>query len=128
MGQKQTSIRQKEQQDYRQNKRGDTEKWDQTDIPAIPDRGGGGHPRPPFGDFKGGETGSVSIRLTLGMLGMMGKATLWTLPRDIYGVGSPIRYHLGLTTEVTESCCCPYNCADTVSVPKPAVTESCCCP
>ena len=34
-------IRQEEQQDYRQkNKRGDIEKWDQTERPEIPDRGG----------------------------------------------------------------------------------------
>ena len=36
MGQKQKRIRQKEQE----NKRGEKEKWDQTEIPEIPDRGG----------------------------------------------------------------------------------------
>ena len=36
----QKRIRQEERQDYRQkNKRGDIEKWDQTDSPEIPDRG-----------------------------------------------------------------------------------------
>ena len=40
MGQKQKRIRQKERDRTRQkNKRGDTEKWDQTDSPEIPDRG-----------------------------------------------------------------------------------------
>ena len=40
MNQKQKRIKQKEQQDYRQkNKRGDIEKWDQTDSPEIPDKG-----------------------------------------------------------------------------------------
>ena len=52
MGQKQKRIlRQIEPQDYRQqNKRGDIERWDQTDSLELPDRGETSViPRPPFG-------------------------------------------------------------------------------
>ena len=51
MGQKQKKIRQKERQDYRQkNKRGDIEKWDQTDSPEIPNNAKTSESSgPPFG-------------------------------------------------------------------------------
>ena len=52
MGQKQKRIRQKKSDRTRQkNKRGDIEKWDQTDSIEIPDWGETSEtPRPPFGE------------------------------------------------------------------------------
>ena len=56
MSQKQKRARKKERQYYRQkNKRGNLEKWDQTDGPKIPDRGETPEtPRSPFGELGGG--------------------------------------------------------------------------